>query len=85
MSLPLVADDRIYDRLRWRARRGLLENDILLSRFFKTELMQLSLEELNALDELLRLDDNDLLDLLMGRKLTEDAKFAPLVTRIRAA
>ena len=85
MSLPLAADERIYDRLRWRARRGLLENDILLSRFFKTELMQLSMEELNTLDELLRLDDNDLLDLLMGRKLSEDAKFAPLVTRIRAA
>ena len=85
MSPPPAVDERIYDRLRWRARRGLLENDILLSRFFKTELMQLSLEELNALEELLRLDDNDLLDLLMGRKLSEDAKFVPLVARIRAA
>ena len=85
MSLPPAVDERIYDRLRWRARRGLLENDILLSRFFKTELMQLSVQELNTLDELLRLDDNDLLDLLMGRKLSGDAKFVPLIARIRAA
>ena len=78
-------DERILDRIKWRARRGLLENDILLSRFFKSELMQLSAEELNALDELLRLDDNDLLDLLMGRKIIGDARLAPLIARIRAA
>ena len=80
-----VGDERVYDRLRWRARRGLLENDILLSRFFKTELLQLSGEELNWLDELLRLDDNDLLDLLMGRKVIGDVRLAPLIARIRAS
>ena len=78
-------DDRIYDRIRWRARRGLLENDILLTRFFKTDLMQLSPGELILLDDLLRLDDNDLLDLLMGRKVTENARLAPLIARIKAA
>ena len=80
-----TGDQRVYDRLRWRARRGLLENDILLSRFFKTELMQLSAGELQLLDALLRLDDNDLLDLLMGRRISEDARLAPLIARIRAA
>ena len=80
-----VGDERVYDRLRWRARRGLLENDILLSRFFKTVLLQLSGEELNWLDELLRLDDNDLLDLLMGRKVSGDVRLAPLIARIRAS
>jgi antitoxin CptB len=77
-------DDRIHDRIRWRARRGLLENDILLSRFFDAELMQLSQEELQLLDKLLELGDNDLMDLLMGRKPCEDARFEPLVARIRA-
>lgn len=62
-----------------------MENDILLSRFFKTELVLLSVAELNALDELLLLDDNDLLDLLMGRRVSEDARLAPLIARIRAA
>jgi len=85
LEKALTADERIYDRIRWRARRGLLENDILLTRFFKTDLMQLSPEELSLLDELLRLEDNDLLDLLMGRKVTEHARLAPLIERIRAA
>ncbi len=80
-----AGDGRVYDRLRWRARRGLLENDILLSRFFKTELLKLSEQELQALDELLQRDDNDLLDLLMGRRTSEDARLAPLIARIRAA
>ena len=80
-----AADERVFDRLRWRARRGLLENDILLSRFFKTELLKLSEQELQTLDELLQMDDNDLLDLLMGRRISEDAKLAPLIARIRAA
>jgi len=79
-----AGDERVYDRLRWRARRGLLENDILLSRFFSKDLTQLSVEELNTLDELLRLDDNELLALLMGRKICEDARLAPLIARIRA-
>jgi antitoxin CptB len=80
-----AGDERALERLRWKARRGLLENDILLSRFFKTELVLLSVVELNALDELLLLDDNDLLDLLMGRRVSEDARLAPLIARIRAA
>ena len=84
-TMPDATDNRIHDRIRWRARRGLLENDILLSRFFAAELMQLSDQELNVLDELLRLDDNDLLDLLMGRKACADTRLAPMVERIRAA
>ncbi|MEO8104437.1 MAG: succinate dehydrogenase assembly factor 2 [Betaproteobacteria bacterium] len=83
--MTITGDERVYDRLRWRARRGLLENDILLSRFFKSELTRLSEEELKTLDELLQLDDNDLLDLLMGRRISEDARLAPLIARIRAA
>ena len=78
-------DDRIFDRIRWRARRGLLENDILLSRFLKSELSQLSKEELNALEQLLRMEDNDLLDMLMGRQVSSEAKVAALIARIRAA
>ena len=81
----LGVDDRTYDRIRWRARRGLLENDILLGRFFDTELMRLTADELKALDEILRFEDNDLLDMLMGRKTCEDGRLAPLIARIRQA
>ena len=54
-------------RLRWRARRGLLENDILLSRFFDRHEAGLSDRQVAGLDELLDWPDNDLLDLILGR------------------
>ncbi|MFN3566305.1 MAG: succinate dehydrogenase assembly factor 2, partial [Burkholderiaceae bacterium] len=40
-------------RLRWRARRGLLENDILIGRFLDREAGRLDADDLRALDALL--------------------------------
>lgn len=79
----VVKDDRTLDRIRWRARRGLLENDLLLKRFLEKELEGLSPKELQALDVLLLLSDNDLLDLLMGRMVGADAATTMLVARIQ--
>ena len=55
-------------RLKSDARRGLLENDLILQRFFERYGSQLSAEDGNVLSRLLALDDNDLMDLLIGRK-----------------
>ena len=55
-------------RLKSDARRGLLENDLILQRFFERYGAQLSVEEGAVLSKLLALDDNDLMDLLIGRK-----------------
>ena len=55
-------------RLKSDARRGLLENDLILQRFFERYGSQLSVEDGNVLSQLLALDDNDLMDLLIGRK-----------------
>jgi antitoxin CptB len=55
-------------RLKSDARRGLLENDLILQRFFERYGAQLSAEEGNILSQFLALDDNDLMDLLIGRK-----------------
>jgi antitoxin CptB len=57
-------------RLKSDARRGLLENDLILQRFFERYGAQLSVEDGNVLSQLLALDDNDLMDLLIGRKDT---------------
>jgi antitoxin CptB len=54
-------------RLKSDARRGLLENDIILHRFFERYGAQLSAQEGKALSWLLALEDNDLMDLLIGR------------------
>jgi len=55
-------------RLKSDARRGLLENDLILHRFFERYSAQLSVEDGKVLSQLLALDDNDLMDLLIGRK-----------------
>lgn len=55
-------------RLKSDARRGLLENDLILQRFFERYGTQLGVEDGRVLTLLLALDDNDLMDLLIGRK-----------------
>jgi antitoxin CptB len=74
-------------RLRWRARRGLLENDLLIERFLNAHGATLRTAELDALKVLLELPDNDLLDLLLARKEPEGdlrkAHIEALLTRLR--
>jgi antitoxin CptB len=54
-------------RLRWRARRGLLENDLILTRFLDAHEVDLTDDEVDALTRLLDLADNPLMDLLLER------------------
>lgn len=54
-------------RLKSDARRGLLENDLILERFFRRYADTLSKEDGVVLAQLLALGDNDLMDLLIGR------------------
>ena len=62
-----IGDAELY-RLKSDARRGLLENDLILRRFFERHGAQLSAEDGKILGQLLALEDNDLMDLLIGRK-----------------
>ena len=61
-------DERELSRLRWRCRRGLLENDLYIERFFQRYQAGLSLRHANGLQVLMDLADNDLLDLLLARR-----------------
>ena len=72
-------------RLRWRCRRGLLENDLILERFMEARGERISDDEVVGLDRLLRLSDSELWDLLAGRAEPEDATLGPLVAALRAA
>ena len=76
-------------RLRWRSRRGLLENDLILTRFLDAHEIELSDDEVDALTQLLDLSDNDLLDLLLGRTEPADApavsNVSALLTKLRQA
>jgi antitoxin CptB len=64
---PLQAD--ALRRLRWRARRGLLENDLLVGRFLDREGPALAADAAAALARLLDLSEAELLDLLLGRSV----------------
>jgi antitoxin CptB len=73
------------NRLRWRCRRGMLENDLILARFVAARGTELAEGEVAALDRLLDLPDNELWDLLAGRTEPDDAALAPIVAALRAA
>lgn len=70
-------------RLRWHARRGLLELDLILQRFLDVQLPSLSKEEMLLLEEILLMADNDLLDLLMGRHFSPDERVQQMIDRMR--
>ena len=78
-------DTAELSRLRWRCRRGLLENDLILARFMDARGQSISDDEVAGLDRLLRLSDNELWDMLAGRAELEDAALRPLVVALRAA
>ncbi len=71
------------NRLRWRCRRGMLENDLILERFLDARGEAISDREIAALDRLLELSDNELWDLLSGRQEPEDAAVKPLLETLR--
>ena len=66
-----LLDLRGLSKLRWRCRRGLLENDLFIERFFNRHAAGLTVRQGALLEELMQLADNDLLDLLLRRKEPE--------------
>ncbi|MBP8007189.1 MAG: succinate dehydrogenase assembly factor 2 [Burkholderiales bacterium] len=78
-------DERRLARLRWRCRRGMLENDIVLERFLASRGSAITDEELAMLDRLLDLTDGDLWDLIAGRAEADDPSLAPMVRALRAS
>ena len=66
--LDELLDERGLSKLKWRCRRGLLENDLFIERFFKRYEDSLTVKQSQALGALMDLSDNDLLDLHLSRK-----------------
>ena len=60
-------DERSLSRLKWRCRRGLLENDLFVDRFFRHHEETITTRQATGLSTLMDLSDNDLLDLLLVR------------------
>jgi len=83
------SDPANRSRLRWRSRRGLLENDIILTRFLDAHEESLTDDEVDALTRLLDLADNPLMDLILARAEPEGDVDLPhvraLLERLRQA
>ena len=60
-------DARALSKLHWRCRRGLLENDLLLERYFARP-EPLTEADARGLYALMELADNELLDIFLGRE-----------------
>ncbi len=72
-------------RLRWRCRRGMLENDLILARFLDVRGDAMTEAEAAQLSQLLDLGDGELWELLSGRAEPADATLRPLVAALRVA
>ena len=77
-------DERALSKLRWRCRRGLLENDLFVDRFFNHHEETMTTRQAAGLQALMDLADNDLLDLLLGRKEPQDEVDTPEVREVLA-
>ena len=66
--MPDLIGERELSKLRWRCRRGLLENDLFIDRYFARKGEHISVTQADGLTALMDLADNDLLDLLLRRK-----------------
>lgn len=78
-----MIDERSWARLRWRCRRGMLENDIVLTRYLDAVAGEIGEQDLIALDRLLDMNDNELRELLTGRKVPDDEKLQSMVRQLR--
>ena len=74
-----VIDSRRLARLRWRCRRGLLENDLVLERYLNARGDAISENEVAMLDRLLDLPDQELWDLVSGRAQPSDPRLGPMI------
>jgi antitoxin CptB len=77
-----MLDQAQLNRIRWSARRGLLENDIVLERYFTAHSASMTEDDVVGLSALLTLSDNDLLDLVMVRKELADISTGEIAPQV---
>ena len=73
-----MMDRAASERLKWKCRRGLLELDLVLERYLRSNPGD------TELSGLLDLQDNDLWDIVSGRSDRYDVRFNGIVARLRA-
>jgi succinate dehydrogenase flavin-adding protein (antitoxin of CptAB toxin-antitoxin module) len=75
--------DAEMNRLRWRCRRGLLENELVLERFLAQHADKLEGERLSAFQALLEYGDDELWGLVSGQSECRDPALSEVVGLLR--
>lgn len=70
-------------RLQWHCRRGMLELDLILQKFFKNQIDHLSSQQIELFDKLLNYTDPELYAWLMGHEDPQDEELLEIVATIR--
>ena len=81
-EMDTILEEKERDLLRWRSRRGLVENDLYIENFFASYGSQLTRRHAIGLSALMDLADNDLMDLFLRRKEPEGALATPEVREV---
>ena len=76
-----IIDARALSRLQWSCRRGLLENDLIIQRFFDSHAPGLTLRQARGLQHLMDLSDPDLLALDLQGEGQGDGLFGAALCR----
>ena len=77
--------DRDIERIKWHCRRGLLELDLVLERFVSRHLGGLDAAQTDVFKELLAYEDNDLLDMVMGRAEPLNVQLCAVLEMMRSS
>jgi succinate dehydrogenase flavin-adding protein (antitoxin of CptAB toxin-antitoxin module) len=74
----VLLGERELSKLKWRSRRGMLENDLFVERFFSRYASCLTKDDEAGMYALMDLPDNDLMDLLLSRKRLDEVEIRDL-------
>lgn len=72
-------------RLKWQCRRGMLELDLMLESFVEKRYADLPIKTKKAFHQLLKCQDQILLDYLMGQDVPTDKDVADVAKQVRDA
>jgi len=77
----MISQDEI-NRMRWAARRGMLELDLVLEPFVTQRYAQLNERDRAGFQRLMRCEDQDLFGWFLRRERPDDEELARIVSRI---
>ena len=70
-------------RLRWHCRRGMLELDLVLERFWQRHGETLDVEQAMLLEQVLILEESDLWNTICGRRDIDDPRLRGIIELLR--